>query len=900
MNAKVKPMVSSDPGIRLSYREGDVDPGVQDINRVLTVLGSGTGCDIVLDSDRVDHVHAAIVRLGEVAYVCDLGGAGGTRINQRFVRWERLNDGDELGLGPFVFDVEIEAPRHAIVATTRPFSLREDQAFGVVRSEDPVLLIGSDATCDIVLGGSMVAPRHAIVVWGNDGPIVRDLTGERTTRVNGKWVREAALRHGDSIGVGSYELIFEVGSAPATEHAPRPRAEGASNATQSGPGRMVAGKVPARPAEIPLKSLEDESIEIAEPASRTFDHLNEEQASIEMVRAMDALSRDRSSEAPVDLSEESYEGAEPLNDSEVLELLEDVEEVEEATMASTNAAPHRQAGAAGRNGNVKTPGGNRTEAVDLIAAERLVTEYGDNLSKCPPDLKARVVAAQNALDERARKLRSELDSERARLRACQDQLQEQARKLLAAARSKGAPAEGAFQSLDSEAGQAIDAPGGQSAYAGAASEDNGDGWKADVTTLERLFSGAVDLDAATRKNAGETLRAASGRPTDGNGTRSEVHSLQCQVAELAKMVREERDETRTAEARLESLKFEIERLRVDIVRSREKHRVQQTEHEARYQALQRSLAAVKHERESLMARLRRLDAKESALNSRATEADCVRKDLEHEAERISRNQELHDERVRELRVGLESERHRLRVRQAEMQRKASELAKLAKARRKAIEEIVNQQQAALKEQETELKSKRSALIEAGRAELERTATELEQLLSVRLADVESELLSRQENLEGWIHAIYDANRPASLTEAPSRENVTRLPKASAGIGAEPATVDRIGISGESRHLATLESELEGLHRAVLRLEEDSDRKTVPLTQTPAYSNYSEGPPAWSRPTRWSGGLTSRLSEKLSSLRTGIEDIARSVSSSKLSTEAGGIDEKLDAAASGSI
>lgn len=898
-----KPIMTRYPVIRLSLRDGDVDSGVQDLSRVLTVVGSGAGSDLPLSSDRVDPVHAAVIRLGDTAYVCDLGGAGGTRVNQRFVRWERLQDGDELAFGPFIFEVEMETAGGTIVASTRPFSLRNEQAIGVICSEDPVLLIGSDATCDIVLSGSDIAPRHALVAWTFDGPILRDLTGDASTRVNGRRVRESTLKHGDSVGVGACELVFEVASSGAGAYD-----TGSSQASpqvmqsSAGPGRMIAGRVPAAaPAEIPLKPLGDDSYADAIDAAVAYEHLSEEEASLELVRAMDEIAGSTEVGQAIPFSDDSGDDVQPLDDSDVLELLEDVEEIHEAvgpteewSRAYTDRSKEQETVVAKNSTRQRGP-----EFADEFEPHRIATSVDAAPAQCSPDLRARVIAAQNALDERARKLREELDAERSRLRACQDQLQEQARRLLQAAKVAGQPAADAGNgspAVSEEASQPK--PDHQPVHEPHAASGNGNGAtrKADMKTLEKLFSGSVDLDAPARRNNGETQRAAA---SASNGKpRGNADSLQDQVSELAMLVRGERDEMQASEGRLESLKFEIERLRADIIRSREKHQVQQAEHEARYQTLQRSIAAVKHEREALLVRLRRLDTKESALKTRMEEADRVRKDLEHEAERLARTEELHDDRLRELRVSLESERHRLRLRQTEMQKKASELAKLARTRRKAIEQIVNQHQESLKEQESELMAKRTALAEAGRAELEKTATELEQLLSVRLADVESELLTRQESLDTWIHAIYDVARPITASGKSVADKGATTPRAAVDARASLGSLSDPKIPAEGRHLAQLETELEGLHRAVLRLEDDGDRRTAPLTQTSAYSSFSDEPPSWSRPTRWGSGLTSRLSEKISSLRSGIEDIARSVGSARLSQETIEVTGKLPSGVDG--
>src|SRR5262249_54129389 len=78
------------------------------LTNVMTLLGRNDGCDIVLSSPTVAEAHAALVRLGHSAYICDLGGSTGTAVNGRRVRQARLYDGDELSLGRFRFRVELD------------------------------------------------------------------------------------------------------------------------------------------------------------------------------------------------------------------------------------------------------------------------------------------------------------------------------------------------------------------------------------------------------------------------------------------------------------------------------------------------------------------------------------------------------------------------------------------------------------------------------------------------------------------------------------------------------------------------------------------------------------------------------------------------------------------------
>jgi pSer/pThr/pTyr-binding forkhead associated (FHA) protein len=830
------------PVIRLTTGEPGSQGSARIIHGPVTVLGSGGGCDMVLASSSIDEAHAVIVRLGGGAFVCDLGAPGGTMVNGAHVRWARLEDGDELSIGSFYFFVEIGRSSGALSAHTRPFSLRNDLTIGVIRSEDPVLLIGRDAACDVVLDGAHVAPRHAIVVWTGDGPLVRDLQGRSLVRVNGRAVRQRLVHSGDSIGVGPHEMRFEIeAKTPAASIIADP-----ANAADYGRPRTFHEEYPERDDAADPRSGEDKIPYVAGPPD--YEEMNEDDATRELV---EDLERNESGDGQW-MTDHDAEQIEALDDSEVLQLL-DGARVD--SHASSGEARKGDGAGMTHHGDTRTGAAPRsmTFSPDELVAARVVDERDAAPQAFSPDFRRRVIAAQNALDERARKLRDELDSERRRLKACQDQLKEQARRLLEATKAnEDSPGDGVTAQrpvVISRQEKPVASQGGVETLDHSDREES-------IASLERLFAGAAELPASDR-NVRHTLTTAEGVAEVGKQAKAEAMSLQSQVNELMEIVRDDQQGMNEAEQRLESLRFEIERLKSEVARAREKHKVQFSEHEVRYESLQRSHEGIKQEREALMLRLRRLDAKESALNTRMADAKRVRKDMERESNRLARLQEEHDDRLRELRINLEGERHRLRLRQTELQKRASELAKMARTRRHAIEEIVREQQSELQDTEADIKAKRSAIAEAGRAELEKTATELEQLLSVRLSDVESELLARQESLDSWIMAIWDNAKGSS--GGPKRiESIARAPKASFGLGGASAPV---AAEPQVRHLAQLETELENLHRAVLRMEDDSDHRGVTEGLASRRASLFSG-------ARTSGDLTTRFAEKFSSFRIG--------------------------------
>jgi len=72
----------------------------------------------------------------------------------------------------------------------------------------PIVLIGRSQECDIRLADVNVSRRHAELRQEGTSYVIVDLGSTNGTEVNGSRVRRAKLEHGDTITVGSTELVF--------------------------------------------------------------------------------------------------------------------------------------------------------------------------------------------------------------------------------------------------------------------------------------------------------------------------------------------------------------------------------------------------------------------------------------------------------------------------------------------------------------------------------------------------------------------------------------------------------------------------------------------------------------------------------------------------------------------
>jgi hypothetical protein len=75
--------------------------------------------------------------------------------------------------------------------------------------ERRAVVLGRSRDCDIVLDDRSVSRRHAELVRHGDGFLLRDLDSTNGSAVNGKRIREAAVRPGDDITIGTVALTFE-------------------------------------------------------------------------------------------------------------------------------------------------------------------------------------------------------------------------------------------------------------------------------------------------------------------------------------------------------------------------------------------------------------------------------------------------------------------------------------------------------------------------------------------------------------------------------------------------------------------------------------------------------------------------------------------------------------------
>jgi pSer/pThr/pTyr-binding forkhead associated (FHA) protein len=852
--------------VRLRGLENGAGDKSRELTRAVTVFGSGDGCDVILPPDKVDIAHAAVTLLGNTAYLCDLGASGGTSLNGRRIRWARLADGDELAVNTCRFRVELEEDSTALTGEQPSFRLRDDTSIGDVMTIDPVLIVGSDPGCDVVLHDEAVAARHCLVIWTQEGPLLRDLQEGERLRLNGKPVRSAHLVSGDRIAIGPYEMSFEIEAAsPNFGRTVRP--DYPDNVRlQSGETVLYRGEESRAPTLISgrLAAGDGSDLELLWPgsAAMTPEEMDEPELLLLHDKDEDALESSNSDQAAT--AESSTD-----QDSDALELLNSEDECETAeteedrqSAETVNDQPPAEAAAplTERGESVEVgsdiPETNEEEGLTVdsnfaMEDERMEsaelthgassTEQQDQMETRTDDeqnssrrddlarVRSRVAAAQQALDQRALKHLEQLNAERLRLRAYQSELQQKASELLKVARENRR-----LLNRDGVTGE----PG---VIGAKASEE--------LTLLGRL-AGELQTIEATHATSAQSYQGEDdgilGEALSGMGRRS----LQERAAELAELVRSEQDEIDRAESQFASLRLGINRMRDFVERTGIRQRAQASELEMLQGTLRREEVSLARERELLMAKLQELDGRIAKVGARIEDAGREREDLDREGERLAQVQKKLVEKEETLRSGLDLERQRIQVRQSELQRKAAELARAARDKRCAVEAEMSKRRAALDLQEAELRAHRAAVEEAGRNELEKAATELERVLSVRLADIEAEISVKQggNGTAGQQSAASKEKDTAERADVGDRKGTLFADKPLSE-SAAMASMLREAADGRGRRLTALQEELAALRDAMTKLGKQNDEHEASIEDEMRTLRTSQS--AARRDRRWS-------------------------------------------------
>ncbi len=128
------------------------------------------------------------------------------------------------------------------------------------------LVVGRDPVCDLSGEDSLLSRRHAEFVVTPTEVRVRDLGSRNGVYVNGRKVADAALKPGDALAIGHFQIRFVVDQAPLASVL----AQSAPPATSGvAPAARTATATPARTTAVsaPVADDDDELTNIVRPPS---------------------------------------------------------------------------------------------------------------------------------------------------------------------------------------------------------------------------------------------------------------------------------------------------------------------------------------------------------------------------------------------------------------------------------------------------------------------------------------------------------------------------------------------------------------------------------------------------------------------------------------------------------
>jgi pSer/pThr/pTyr-binding forkhead associated (FHA) protein len=107
------------PEVSLEFLNGPSQSMSRPVHRVMSLIGSASGCKFRLTDPTVSRFHASLLRTSMGLWIVDLLGHGSVSVNEKSVRFDHLVDGDVLRIGRYRLRVlcrargEITAPRKA-------------------------------------------------------------------------------------------------------------------------------------------------------------------------------------------------------------------------------------------------------------------------------------------------------------------------------------------------------------------------------------------------------------------------------------------------------------------------------------------------------------------------------------------------------------------------------------------------------------------------------------------------------------------------------------------------------------------------------------------------------------------------------------------------------------------
>lgn len=215
---------------------------VYDLDQPVIRVGRGQGMDILIDNVSVSRRQAELREEAGAWTVRDLGSSNGTFVNgQRLTTDRSLQAGDEITFGKFSLFFEkvlAERPMPQPAVATRPTASTQSDGTLHLRADEieklqkgaqqkrrahlvwesagqqgthyldteSAVLIGRSILCDLQV--PKAPKQHVLVLRGQKGFEIRNLSGWYKMKVRGQETKRASLRNADIVEVAGLRMTF--------------------------------------------------------------------------------------------------------------------------------------------------------------------------------------------------------------------------------------------------------------------------------------------------------------------------------------------------------------------------------------------------------------------------------------------------------------------------------------------------------------------------------------------------------------------------------------------------------------------------------------------------------------------------------------------------------------------
>lgn len=228
------------------------------LRRVVSVLGSKSGCKVRLKHADVSSVHCAIVNSGGEVYLRDLASRNGTFLNDLRATHERLQDGDVIKIRPWELRVSVVEPATDDSKDFTGLGLEPAPAAIAIEAVDTgrvtqlareVNVLGRSQSCDVTIEDRSISRTHTLIFTYLSQVVAFDLLSENGLKINGERIAYSKIKSDDVLTLGTVQLRAKI-IEPSSRVTPSAASE---PATAPKPDGTFSDRIDIRTAEIDQK-----------------------------------------------------------------------------------------------------------------------------------------------------------------------------------------------------------------------------------------------------------------------------------------------------------------------------------------------------------------------------------------------------------------------------------------------------------------------------------------------------------------------------------------------------------------------------------------------------------------------------------------------------------------------